>query len=85
MTWKTRPSVAGERFPHGSPVRVEGDACFLEPELERMHGVTRRPPQTTATHHETGEPVDILTDGDVLAEIDRQACFVTLQDGRIVE
>lgn len=84
MTPASAWSVAGERIPHGAPVRIAGEACLLEPDLASMDGVAKRPHQTHATHHEPSEPVEIQTDGGIMAEIDREPTWVELRNGRII-
>ncbi|TMJ18998.1 MAG: hypothetical protein E6G92_04080 [Alphaproteobacteria bacterium] len=79
----TIAAIAGERMPHGSPVKIDGRRrCFLEFDERKMGGVTRRPPQTFATHHEKGEPLDVATDGGILADFGGTIRFVDLRNGR---
>lgn len=82
----TVAAIAGERLPHGSPVRIDGRRrCFLELDERKTGGVSRRPPQTFATHHEKGDPVDVATDGGILADWGGSTRFVDLRAGRVVD
>ncbi len=79
----TIASLAGGRFPHGSPVRIEGERCFLEADLDRIDGVTKRPPCTFDTHHEEGAPLLVQTEDGILADIAGYPRWVELRRGRI--
>ena len=81
---KPIPSLAGERMPHGSPVRIRGRACFIERDDRRVDGVTKRPHQTAATHHEKGEALLIETDGWIRSELDGSGRFLELREGKII-
>jgi hypothetical protein len=80
---ETRPSIAGERMPHGSPIRFDGRRCFLERDDRRVEGVTKRPSQTFATHHEQGEPLLVQTHGGIKSERDGVGRWLELQNGKI--
>lgn len=80
---RTVASRAGERMPHGSPVRIRDRACFLERDDRRVDGVTKRPWVTRATHHEKGEDLLVLTDGAIKSERDGDFRWLELRRGRI--
>lgn len=65
---RSRPAIAGERIPHGSPVRIVDETAFIERDLARADGITRR--VNAANHVEEGEPADVLVDGGLLAELE---------------
>lgn len=76
-------SIAGERMPFGSPVKIGADLCFLSP-VALADGVTRRPHDGgDRTHHEKGEPLWIATEGGILAEIGGQSQWVELRRGKV--
>lgn len=77
-------SIAGGRFPHGSPVRIERGRSFLETDLAVIDGVTARPQQTFATHHEEGEQLLVQTDGGILADVGGLPRWLELRRGRIL-
>jgi len=82
----TIPAVAAHRYPHGSPVRIDGDQAHLETDLAKIDGVTKRPPWAGgAVDHETGEPLLVLTDGYQLSAIAGQPVWTVLAGGKIVE
>ncbi|HEY0626714.1 MAG TPA: hypothetical protein VGD10_08260 [Allosphingosinicella sp.] len=84
MTVGTRSAVAAARYPHGSPVRLDGDRAHLELDLARIDGVTKRPHVTAATHHEEGEQLLVQVDGGIMAECGGVARWLELQRGRPV-
>ena len=81
----TIPAIAAHRFPHGSPVRIDGDQAYLEADLAKIHGVTKRPPQAGgATDHEKGEPLRVLTDGYQLSALPDGTRWTELRGGKVL-
>lgn len=80
----TVPAIAAHRFPHGSPVRIDGDQAHLETNLSAIDGVTKRPPQAgVRMDHEPGEPLRVLTDGYQLSAIAGGSRWTELAGGKI--
>lgn len=80
---ETTSSIAGERMPHGSPVRIVGRECFVEADNDLVDGVTKRPWVTDVTFHEKGEALQIQTSGGIKAERAGVGLWIVLHRGRV--
>lgn len=76
-------SIAGERMPHGSPVRIVGRKCFVELDDAKVDGVTKRPWISAVAHHEQGEVLQIQTSGGIKAERAGVGLWFELDRGRV--
>lgn len=78
-------AIAAHDFPHGSPVRIEDGRAYLELDLSKIHGVTKRPPQAgAATDHLEGERLRVLTDGGQLSAMPGGSRWTDLRDGKVI-
>lgn len=80
---ETTSSIAGERMPHGSPVRFVGGECFMEADDALVDGVTKRPWVTAVTHHEKGEQLLVQTSGGIKADRAGVGLWIVLHRGKV--
>jgi hypothetical protein len=94
-----RDSIAAERIPYGSPVKVNGTECRVCTSLAEMDGVASRygrgddayqPGEVVKIKTDGGIRIALAVDGDVVFKgiltrlLASEPNYITLQNGKII-